>query len=304
MERILCIAECCCDMIFAGLPRIPGLGEEVYGDSFAMKPGGGANTPMNLGRMGVPTTFLTRIGDDDMGRMILGALSDAGVEVKGQLLRPGSRTAVSAVLSTREDRSFASFGGCGDTPFDPGDLEAEIRRADVVHTYLGYCFQYPIPELCEKYGKRLSLDTSWCDTENPQRAREILCRCDYLKVNEVEAMRLTRCGDAEQALSALAALVKKAVVVTLGSKGSMGMPGREETGGEILRIPCVSCGEFRDACGAGDCYSAGMLFGISAGKNLENSMISGAHLAGQSVTWYGGNDGTLNCTKIMDAFRS
>lgn len=305
MKKVLCIAEVCCDMIFAGLPRVPNLGEEVYGDEFVIKPGGGANTPINLGRVGVPTAILTQIGDDDMGRMVFDTLRNAGVRVQGKICRPGTRTPVSAVLSTAADRCFASYGGRGEIPFDEADLEEAIRSTDLVHTYLGYCFGYPIFQLCEKYGKELSLDVSWCDTENSHMAREMLTHCDYLKLNDVEAMRLTGCDTPRAALGELSRLVRKAVVVTLGSEGSIGMPGREAPiEKKVISCGAVSCGEFRDACGAGDSFAAGFLYGISRGETLEKSMFCGALLAGQSVTWYGGNDETLNCTKIEAAFQA
>lgn len=305
MKKILCIAECCCDLIFAGLPRIPALGEEVYGDAFAIKPGGGANTPISLGRLGVPVTLLTRIGDDDMGKVVLDGLTAAHVTVTGSIRTPGSRTPVSAVLSTRQDRCFASYGGTGGAPFTDKMLEAAIREADIVHTYLGYCFSYPIAELCREYGRELSLDTSWCDTEDPARAGEVLRCCDWLKVNETEALRLTGPGTPEQALETLASTVKRGAVVTLGGEGCIGMDSCLTSGGRtVYRLGAVSRGEFRDACGAGDSFAAGMLYGLSMGRTLPDSMELGSRLAGLSVTWYGGNDDTLNCTKIDPTFRS
>lgn len=304
MKKILCIAECCCDLIFAGLPRIPSLGEEVYGDAFAIKPGGGANTPISLGRLGAPVTFLTGIGDDDMGRVILDGLNAAHVKVTGSVRATGVRTPVSAVLSTRQDRCFASYGGSGGTPFQREALKMAIREADIVHTYLGYCFAYPIVELCREYGKELSLDVSWCDTEDPARAGAVLRHCDWLKLNADEAVRLTGCSTPEQALEALAAQVQLGTVVTLGGNGCIGMRGcqfqKERT---VYRYSAVSCGEFRDACGAGDNFSAGMLYGLAKDRTLVQCMELGSKLAGLSVTWYGGNDDTLNCTKIDTAFR-
>lgn len=304
MKKILCIAECCCDLIFAGLPRIPALGEEVYGDAFAIKPGGGANTPISLGRLGAPVTLLTRIGNDDMGKVILEGLIAAHVTAAGSVRTPGIRTPVSAVLSTRQDRCFASYGGTGGAPFPEELLEAAIREADIVHTYLGYCFTYPIAELCREYGRELSLDVSWCDTEDPARAGAVLRDCSWLKVNADEALRLTGCDTPERALAALASEVRLGAVVTLGGDGCIGMRGRlfpeERT---VYRFGAVSCGEFRDACGAGDNFAAGMLYGLAGCRTLPQCMELGSRLAGLSVTWYGGNDDTLNCTKIDPAFQ-
>lgn len=104
MKKVLCIAEACCDMIFGGLPGIPQLGQEVYCREFEIKAGGGANTPMGIGRMNVPVRFLTRLGDDWMGQAVYEGLRESNVEIAGPGMVKGDRTPVSAVLSTDADR--------------------------------------------------------------------------------------------------------------------------------------------------------------------------------------------------------
>lgn len=293
MKKILCIAESCCDMIFGGLPRLPGPGEEIYGDSFTIRSGGGANTPLNLARLGAEVIFLTGLGADEMGAQILGELRASGIDVRGALMVPGSRTAVSAVLSTSDDRGFASYGGTGERFFTDGQLEDAIRGADIVHTYLGYCVAYPIASLCEKYHVQLSLDASWSAEPCSEEELSVLRSCTWLKVNEPEAARLAGTDDPEAALEKLSALVRGGAVVTLGARGSIGMV---HANGGIYRQDVVHQGKFRDACGAGDSYAAGMLWGISRGLSLPESMARGAALSGLCVTWLGGNSETLKCT--------
>ncbi len=299
MKKVLCIAESCCDIIFAGLPQVPALGSEIYCQEFAVKAGGGANTAISLARLGVPITMLTRIGGDTMGRVLRKDLQDAGVRLQGDLCLPATKTDVSAVLSTQVDRCFASYGAGGFCP-DEALLEAQIREADIVHTYLGYCFSYPIARLCEAYGKVLSLDTSWMDTQDPGRAMELLPHCHYLKLNQVEAQRLTGEDDPEAALRVLAGQVQMAAMITLGEAGSIGMRHGQS---EIFRVPAQNMGPFRDSCGAGDNFAAGVLYGLSQSQPLPVCMKLGSGLAGLSVTWLGGNDDTLNCTKIEPFFR-
>lgn len=299
MKKILCIAQSCCDMIFGGLPQLPGPGQEIYGDSFTVRPGGGANTPCNLACLGADVTFLTGIGVDAPGKLILAELERSGVRLAGAIGLDGSTTAVSAVLSTAQDRSFASYGGSDGAFFTQQQLEAEIQKVDIVHTYLGYSIAFGIGNLCRRYGKELSLDVSWCDAQNtPEVWQELGC-CAWLKLNEGEAMGITGAENAEIALQMLAGKVQKGAVVTLGSRGSIGM---EAPAGKLLRQEIIPRGEFRDACGAGDAYAAGLLFGISAGQTLENAMVMGAELSGLCVTWLGGNIQELNCTMLSKRF--
>ena len=294
-KRVLCIAECCCDLIFAGMPGIPRLGEEIYGSDFVIKPGGGANTPISLSLLGTPVSMLTALGDDDMGRQIGETLKKSGVRLWGRQHRPGTRTAVSAVMSTDTDRCFASYGGTGGLDWDI--LETAIAQADIVQTYLGYCRQQPIARLCEKYGKMLCVDANYSDVQDREAALAALPGIDYLKVNEQEAVCLSGCEDAEAALSFLGSRTKCGVIVTRGSRGGIAMDHRER-----YAFPAVNMGKFRDACGAGDNFAAGFLYGISQGKTFPQALKSGSRLAGLAVTWYGGNDQTLNCTKLDTMF--
>lgn len=304
MKKVLCIAQSCCDMIFGNLPRMPGPGEEVYGDSFTIRPGGGANTPINLGKLGGNVAFLTGIGADALGEQILTELRSSGVSVCGMVGQSGTRTAVSAVLSTPQDRGFASFAGTEGEFFTQEQLDEAIRNADIVHTYLGYSIGYGIGQLCEQYGKSLSLDVSWCDAENTAAVWDMLGCCDWLKLNDAEAARITGLADPEEALRKLARSVRKGVMITLGGEGSIGMPGREGDGvkREIIRQPAVSMGEFQDSCGAGDAYAAGFLWGISTGRSMPESMEAGAAVSGMCVTWLGGNSEKLNCTMLGKRF--
>lgn len=301
MKKILCIAQSCCDMIFGNLPRIPELGQEVYGDSFSIRPGGGANTPVNLGALGAPVTFLTGLGDDDAGRQILSLLKSSGVRVTGAIALPDTRTPVSAVLSTAKDRCFASYGGTEGPFFSPRQLEEEIQRADIVHTYLGYSIAYGIGDLALRYGKQLSLDVSWCDAENTPQVWQELEKCSYLKLNDGESHRITGLEDPREALRTLAAHVRCGAVVTLGSSGSIGLAAGEDQESIIFQ-EALSMGQFLDSCGAGDAYGAGLLYGLSLGKNLDQAMETGAALAGLCVTWLGGNTDKLNCTMLGKRF--
>ena len=61
--------------------RLPKPGETLHGKSFQLAPGGkGANQAAAAARLGVPTRFFGRIGDDDFGRQAVEALRAYGVD--------------------------------------------------------------------------------------------------------------------------------------------------------------------------------------------------------------------------------
>lgn len=298
MRSVLCIAQVCCDILFGGLSHIPAPGEEVYANAFAIKAGGGANTAISLARLGTPTSILTRVGNDLPGALLLQQLHHAGVHALGKLQAPECATDISTVLSTAQDRCFASYCAPGTELFDAHTLAQAVHAHDIVHTYPGYCGSYLIAELVERYGKVLSLDMSACDAKQAQATFEILPHAHYLKLNEAEALALTGEKTAERALERLAAVVKTGAVVTLGENGCIAMDGREVNAPKRYAQPAIRYGAFCDACGAGDNFAAGFLHAIADEKSLSQALTWGSHIAGQAVTWLGGNDVRINCTKI------
>jgi sugar/nucleoside kinase (ribokinase family) len=292
MKKILCIAEACCDIIFGKLNKIPDLGEEEYCGYFSVKAGGGSNTPMGLAKLGVPTSFLTRLGDDEMGRVVLHCLMESGLDRKSFQLEKGIRTPVSAVMSTNKDRCFASFGGDGGPFVTEEQLEEAISQTDHVHTYLGYCLGYPIAELCRKYHKTLSLDTSWTELKNLSELEPVLSCCSLFTPNDKEAMALTGISSAEDALIILAAIVPD-VVITMGEQGSMAL-----VEGKIHHQECIRYGEAVDTTGAGDLYCSGLLYGFVNGKSLKEAMKIASHTAALCVTYYGGMDEAFSRDKL------
>ena len=282
MKRVLCIAESCCDLVFGGLSKLPAPGEEIFGSHFSVQPGGGANTAVLLARSGVPTAFWTLLADDFAGRMVRSALQRYGVQLAAHGQKT-ERTPVSAVLSTKEDRAFASLSSTAELIGDLDVLDRAIGETEIVHTYLGYCDVYPIAALCARHGSLLSVDTSFCDARTTL-FETVLPHVDWWKGNESEAMRLTGASNAEDALDAIANRVRRGAVVTCGARGSIG----KERGGTILKQAAIPSGPFLDACGAGDAFAAGFLHALARGESLERGMLRGALLSGRVVAAYGG----------------
>ena len=284
MTDILCIAECCCDIIFGGLPKVPSPGEEEYCRDFCVKAGGGANTAMGLAKLGAKVKLATRLGRDAMGRIVEGCLRETGIDMSAVLLDERAVTPVSTVLSTSEDRCFASYGGDGGDFLDPAGLEEAICGCRHVHTYVGYCRRYPIIELCEKHGKTLSLDTSWYDSTQLESTREAMSHCQVFTPNQVEACALAQTDDVMEALDILSADCPH-VIITLGKDGSVTKSGEKVYRSRPAKVPCV-----KDSTGAGDLFCAGYLYGFLQGWGVQETLDFASKSGGLAVTWYGGID--------------
>ncbi len=284
MTDVLCVAECCCDIIFGGLNKVPAPGQEEYCREFCIKAGGGANTAMGLAKLGASVKLATRLGKDAMGGILYDFLSQTGLDMSAVWVDEHTVTPVSAVLSTKEDRCFASYGGDGGDFLDPARLEEYIRGARHVHTYVGYCRKYPIIELCEKHGKTLSLDTSFYDSTQLESTREAMARCQIFTPNEVEACALAQTDDVMQALEILSRECPH-VIITLGKDGSV-----TKSGGRVYRAKPAKVPVVKDSTGAGDLFCAGYIYGFLQGWGVQETLDFASKSGGLAVTYYGGID--------------
>jgi adenosine kinase len=117
----------------------------------------------------------------------------------------------------------------------------------------------------------------------------------YVTVNDYEAQMLQeRTG---QTIEALAKLVK-ALVVTLGAKGSL-----VYAGGDPIEIPCVEASEIVDPTGCGDAFRAGLLYGIDAGLDWQLTGRLASLLGSIKIAQRGGQNHTFTRDEIAERYR-
>ncbi len=117
----------------------------------------------------------------------------------------------------------------------------------------------------------------------------------YVTVNDYEGQLLQeRTG---KKLEELAKSVK-ALVVTLGAKGSLVM-----VDGRTLEIPAVKPAQVLDPTGCGDAYRAGLLYGIAAGLDWAVSGRLASLLGSIKVASRGGQNHCFTRDEIADRYR-
>jgi adenosine kinase len=117
---------------------------------------------------------------------------------------------------------------------------------------------------------------------NGKELLEFVELADYVAVNDYEAQLLQeRTG---KTLEELAGKVK-ALVVTLGAKGSM-----IYVDGKSIEIPCVKVENLVDPTGCGDAYRAGLLYGMAQGMDWETTGRLAAVMGGIKIGHRGGQN--------------
>jgi adenosine kinase len=125
--------------------------------------------------------------------------------------------------------------------------------------------------------------------------QELVRLADYLAVNDYEGRMLEE--KTGRGLDDIAGELK-ALVVTLGAKGSLILAG-----GQRHEIPCVTAEAVSDPTGCGDAYRAGLLYGIARGWDWATTGKLGAVMGAIKIAHRGAQNHAPAREEIEARFR-
>ena len=256
-------------------------------------------TACGAARLGLRVAMAGVVGDDELGRFMLRAMGERGLDTAPCRVAPGRTTGASVILGNGQDRAILT------APGTISDLRAEdipdalLRRARHLHVgsyYLQPALTAALPELFRRaraLGVTTSLDPNWDPSERWEGFTDALAGADLAFPNATEACRIARVADAEAAALALAAGIgrggdgdRSAVVVKLGPDGAIAAT----PDGRLVRAAAPAV-EPVDTTGAGDSFDAGFLAAWLEGRDLADSLRFAVACGSLSTLAVGGTDG-------------
>lgn len=260
--------------------------------------GSESNTAIGLARMGHRVAWLSRLGTDPLGDLVLREIRAEGVDtslVTRDPQRPtGAMFAVSTAAGTRVDYHRA---GSAASALSPADLTAvqhlqprvvlvtgitaalSDSAADCVAEALAM-FPSAWRVLVVNHRSRL-----WSSAQASARLRPLLGRVDML-ISAADELEVVSDQTPQQAATELAAQGVVTVAITRGSHGAQ--LWTQNTGwlhAEALPVTVV------DQVGAGDAFTAGVLSAIldelSPREALDRGVLLGAHTVSTRGDWEG-----------------
>jgi sugar/nucleoside kinase (ribokinase family) len=255
---------------------------ETFGLSKVKTSGGSAaNTIHGLAHLGVETSFIGKIGHDDLGSFFKKDMKATGINpiLFNSITETGR---VIAMISRDSERTMATFLGAS-VELEAQDLSSDIFKGYNFFYVEGYLVQNK--ELITK-ALRLAKHTKLKICLDLASFTIVLENIDFLKetiseyvdivfANEEEVKALTG-KSTEAALIELAGLCDIAIV-KLGPQGSI-----IRNGEQTIRIDATQSIAI-DTTGAGDLYAAGFLFGIGNNYSVQSSAEIGSILAGHVI---------------------
>ena len=246
--------------------------------------GVGRNIAENAARMGLDVRLISAIGDDANGRMLLEDCRQKGIHTGG--CRIGERTSVYLFIGDeRGDMHCAVNDMDIQQTLTPEFLAPRLEELNAMDAV---AVDANLPEESIRFlaeSLRVPLFADAVSAAKVGKFRDVLGHLHCLKPNRIEAelltgMRIQSASDAMRAARWLNDAGVKRVYLTLGLEGAVCAGD-----GECRFLPCAAQSAV-NATGAGDAFTAALVWAHCEGLNLAESGLAGmaaAMIAVESV---------------------
>ncbi|MBQ0000625.1 MAG: carbohydrate kinase family protein [Clostridiales bacterium] len=296
-------------------------------DSIRMTFGGDAlNETIALSRLGEMPELITLLGKDEAGQKILDHLASRGLSLHGITVREGLDTGMNIVLvDSAGERRFLTNPKSSLRKLSEKDILPHLTHAGEIISFaslfVSHALDIPAMErICRKIketpGRTLVMDmTKPKKGETLSDLTGILPYVDYLLPNAEEAAMLTGETDPVKNAKLLVDAGAAHTVIKTGKKGcvfceaahsahtAIHLPPEihesSDAGYRILRIPAVPGIHAVDSTGAGDCFAAGFLYGLSHGFTSIEACRFACAAASCTVESYGATEGLRSLSQVM-----
>ena len=268
MEKIevVGIGQACIDYL-GTIDKYPPEDVKVELTNLQMQCGGPAATAMvTLSRLGIKTSFIGSISDDDFGKKILQGLHSEDIDTTHLKITPGFTSQFAFIAITKKTAKRSIFWRRGNVPFltsqdiklgDFPDIKVLHLDSLMIEADIEAAIQ------AKKMGIKIVLDAG---TMRKGIIR-LLPYVDIIVASEFFAKPIVK-GDItpEKSINALKKFCKGNIIITLGEKGSMG-----SFDGEIIHQKAFSVKAI-DTTGAGDVYHGAYIYGLLQGWKMRECM--------------------------------
>ena len=246
-------------------------------------PGGSTcNTMVGLAKLGGKAAFISKVGDDDLGRLFLKHLETSGVESKVGISDAATGCVFSAVTPDAQ-RSMWTFLGASDFLGSDDFIPALYDGVGVLYAEGYRAFNADCFKKAFSLAKLLEVETAldFSSVGVVEACRKTLDELfeqkmvDIVIANEDEAFAYA--GVKEEAALEVLAKKAKVAVVKIGKRGAL-----IAKDGQVTRVQAGPAKAI-DTTGAGDLWASGFLYGYVNGWDMERSGNLGSIVSNEVV---------------------
>ena len=264
--QVVGLGQACVDYL-GDHPYYPQENSKAELDNLHIRCGGPASTALvSLSRLSISTSFLGSISDDPFGIEILKNLQKESIDVSFLKITPGYTSQFSFISVTKKNAKRTIFWHRGTVPhLRSEDVDLSLfPNARILH------IDGLMVDACMEAVKQAKTsDITVVMDAGTMRAgsKKLASLADILISSETFAEPLVGPGAAyKTTLRTLRKLGPEQVVITLGSKGSIGLNDKGIFRQAAFPVNAV------DTTGAGDVYHGGYIYGLLQGWEMSKCM--------------------------------
>jgi sugar/nucleoside kinase (ribokinase family) len=253
-----------------------------------------ANSVACLASLDVKTAFIGKVGDGKFGEIFSAELRKLNIDFFCQKKGPHNSTAKSFIMVSPDgQRTMATYLGAASDINDEID-ENVIKDSEILYLE-GYLWDKAATITALKSAIQIAkanqtlvaftLSDAFCVIRHKEEFLELAKDLDILFTNEAEVKALFDMNKIDvKTIAKFAADNKLILSTTVGEKGAIIFDGKNA--GKIEEVSTEKV-EPLDSTGAGDCFAAGFLYGLTKKYPLKQCATIGNIFAGKIITKIG-----------------
>lgn len=278
--------------------KLPGPDSFCIVKSQETKPGGsGTNVIVQCARLGARTGFIGAVGDDDIGRKVIGSLESEKVDTSGMVMKKDMITLHTEIVIDDDGSKFIML--------NMGDAFASLRSEEVNRGLIDqskvfYTDLFPYGEAFHAlvgakakgvktvFNMQVGLETFRGMGVGKEDILAALPYVDVFAPCHEGLIQLTETEDLDECVTFLRKYCRGILVFTLGEKGSIAYDEQNRK----YTTERFAAGKVIDTTGAGDSYiGAFMVAYFLRNYSLERSIRFASVCAGYTCTGLGARSG-------------
>ena len=278
---IICFGNAAADFL-AVFPRYPKLDERAMAKSFTQQGGGEAATAaVAISRLGARTSFMGKVGDDQMGLFIRDGLKKEGIDLSRLIVEKGKSSLFAFIAIDEKSGKRTIFWHRGTALIEAREIDKSfITSCSLLHLdHRNVEAATAAAGWAKKAGITVTLDL---DLLNPE-LEKLVKKTSVVLGSETLSNHIS--SKPAKAAEEILKLGPKVAVLTFGDKGCLVKTREEEFFQPALKVKVV------DTTGAGDVFRGAFAYGIFRKWPLRKTARFASVVASLKCTKVGGRTG-------------
>jgi len=271
---------------FCNIKRLPYLGETLRAWNWRVEEDGGKGTTVavSLGRLGVKTAYIGKVGKDPWGDLGFKWMGDAGVDTTYMYQTDEVATGTGLVMIDEEGRNTIVDGDSSLEKLTVDEIRAALEdMKDAKFFVTGFAMPQHLALAGAKMAHEMGITTVLNPSPLPHEPMGDLNYIDYIVLNEVEGRVLAEAPEDSTDYENIARRVREiyhcgSIVMTLGEEGCLIL--HED---KVYRVPSVKV-DVVETVGAGDSFLAAFVTNLIWGKSVEEAAAWAVKCSALKVT--------------------